>query len=82
MDFLFMMIPIVGFVIFFASLISTKKGVTTTVISFLIPIGAMVGLTISPNPETLFIILIAVSVLIYGSGRYWRNIEGFIQKRG
>jgi len=76
-----MMIPIVGFLVFLASLFSTKKGVTSTVVSILIPLGAIVGLTMSPSPETLFIILIIVSVLVYGGGRYWRNIEGFVQKR-
>jgi hypothetical protein len=82
MDFIILIVPIVGFLVFLASLFSTKKGVTTTIISILIPVGAVFGLAISPNPETLFIILIAASVLIYGGGRYWRNIEGFIQKRG
>jgi hypothetical protein len=81
MDFLFMMIPIVGFLVFLASLFSTKKGVTSTVVSILIPLGAIVGLTMSPSPETLFIILIIVSVLVYGGGRYWRNIEGFVKSR-
>ena len=81
MDLLFMMIPIVGFLVFFASLFSTKKGVTTTVISILLPLGALVGLAISPSSESLFIILIVVSILVYGGGRYWRNIEGFVQKR-
>jgi len=81
MDFLFMMIPIVGFLVFLASLFSTKKGVTATVVSILIPLGAVVGLTMSPNPETLFIVLVVVSILVYGGGRYWRNIEGFVQKR-
>jgi hypothetical protein len=81
MDFLFMMVPIVGFLVFLASLFSTKKGVTSTVVSILIPLGAIVGLTMSPSPETLFIILIVVSVLVYGGGRYWRNIEGFVKSR-
>ena len=76
-----MMIPIVGFLVFLASLFSTKKGVTSTVVSILIPLGAIVGLTMSPSPETLFIILIIVSVLVYGGGRYWRNIEGFVKSR-
>jgi hypothetical protein len=47
----------------------------------LIPMGAMVGLVMSPSPETLFIILIAVSILVYGGSRYWRNIEGFVKSR-
>lgn len=81
MDFLFMMIPIVGILIFLASLFSTKEGVTATIISILIPMGAMVGLVMSPSPETLFIILIAVSILVYGGSRYWRNIEGFVKSR-
>jgi hypothetical protein len=81
MDLLFMMVPIVGFLVFLASLFSTKKGVTATVVSILIPLGAVVGLTMSPNPETLFIVLVVVSILVYGGGRYWRNIEGFVQKR-
>jgi len=76
-----MMVPIVGFLVFLASLFSTKKGVTSTVVSILIPLGAIVGLTMSPSPETLFIILIVVSVLVYGGGRYWRNIEGFVKSR-
>ena len=81
MDFLFMMVPIVGFFVFLGSLFSTKKGVTTTVVSILIPLGAVVGLAISPSPETLFIMLVIVSFLVYGGGRYWRNIEGFVQKK-
>ena len=76
-----MMVPIIGFLVFLASLFSTKKGVTTTVISILIPLGAVVGLAMSPSPETLFIILFVVSVLVYGGGRYWRNIEGFVKSR-
>ena len=76
-----MMVPIVGFLVFLASLFSTKKGVTSTVVSILIPLGAIVGLTMSPSPETLFIILIVISVLVYGGGRYWRNIEGFVKSR-
>ena len=79
MDFIMMMIPIVGFLVFLASLFSTKQGVTATVVSILIPMGAMVGLAVSPSPETLFIILIIVSTLVYGGSRYWRNIEGFIR---
>ena len=75
------MVPIVGFLVFLASLFSTKKGVTSTVVSILIPLGAVVGLTMSPSPETLFIILIVVSVLVYGGNRYWRNIEGFVKSR-
>ena len=81
MDFLFMMVPIVGFFVFLGSLFSTKKGVTTTVVSILIPLGAVVGLAISPSPETLFIMLVIVSFLVYGGGRYWRNIEGFVKSR-
>lgn len=81
MDLLFMMVPIVGFLVFLASLFSTKKGVTATVVSILIPLGAVVGLTMSPNPETLFIVLVVVSILVYGGGRYWRNIEGFVKSR-
>ena len=79
MDLLFMMIPIVGFLVFIASLFSRKNGVTTTVVSILIPVGAIVGLTMSPSPETLFIILIIGSVLVYGGARYWRNTEGFVK---
>jgi hypothetical protein len=33
----------------------------------------------SPNPETLFIMLILISFIVYGGGRYWRNIEGFVK---
>jgi hypothetical protein len=80
MDFLFLMIPLVGFFVYLGSLFSTKKGVTTTVLSILLPLGAIVGLTMSPNPETLFIILILISFIVYGGGRYWRNIEGFVQR--
>jgi hypothetical protein len=80
MDFVFMMIPIVGLLIFLASLFSTKQGVTAVVVSILIPMGAMFGLAMSPSPETMFIILIVVSTLVYGGSRYWRNIEGFIQR--
>lgn len=81
MDSSLMMVPIVGFLIFLASLFSNKKGTTTTVVSILIPICAVIGLAMSPNPETLFIILIIASVIVYGGGKYWRNIEGFVQKR-
>lgn len=79
MDFVMMMIPIVGILVFLASLFSTKQGVTTTVVSILIPAAAVVGLTMSPSPETLFIILIIVSTLVYGGSRYWRNTEGFVR---
>ena len=79
MDFLFLMIPLVGFFVYLGSLFSTKKGVTTTVLSILLPLGAIVGLTMSPNPETLFIMLILISFIVYGGGRYWRNIEGFVK---
>jgi len=78
MDFLLMMVPIVGLFVFLASLFSTKKGVTTTVLSILLPLGALASLAMSPSPETLFITLIIISVLVYGGGRYWRNIEGFV----
>jgi hypothetical protein len=79
MDFVMMMLPIVGILVLLASLFSTKQGVTATVVSILIPAAAVVGLTMSPNPETLFIILSVVSTLVYGGGRYWRNIEGFVK---
>jgi hypothetical protein len=82
MDFIVMLIPLIAILVLIASLFSTKKGVTTTIVSILIPIVAVFGLAMSPNSETLFIMLIITSVVVYGTGRYWRNIEGFVQRRG
>ena len=75
------MVPFVGFLIFLASLFSKNKGVSITVASILIPICAVTGLILSPSSESLFLILIVTCLIVYGSGRYWRNIEGFVQKR-
>jgi hypothetical protein len=70
-------VSILAVLVLLASLFSPKQGVTTVVLSILIPIGAIVGLAISPNSETLFITLILVSLFVYGGNRYWRNVEGF-----
>jgi hypothetical protein len=67
--------------IFFASLFSPKKGVTTTILSIMVCLAIVAGLVFYPDPETLFFIVVIASFLIYGYGRFWRNEEGF-QKKG
>jgi hypothetical protein len=72
-------IIIIAAAIFFASLFSPKKGVTTTILSSLVCLSIVAGLIFYPDPETLFIIVVLASFLIYGYGRFWRNEEGFKQ---
>lgn len=73
-----MIIGVIVVIILIASFFSPNKGATVTILSFLIPLGALAGLAMSPNSETLFGILILVSFIAYGTGRYWRNPEGFV----
>ena len=54
--------------------------VTSTVLSIILVVGICVGLYMSPNPETLFMIVVVVSFVFYGTGRYWRNIEGYLSR--
>ena len=65
--------------IFLASLFSPKKGVTTTILSIMVCLSIVAGLVFYPDPETLFLIVVLASFLIYGYGRFWRNEEGFKQ---
>lgn len=74
-----MIVSILAVIVLIASFFSPKQGVTTIVISILIPLAAIAGLAVSPNSETLFITLILVSLFVYGGNRYWRNTEGFIR---
>jgi hypothetical protein len=67
--------------IFLASLFSPKKGVTTTILSIMVCLSIVAGLVFYPDPETLFLIVVLASFLIYAYGRFWRNEEGF-QKKG
>ena len=73
-------IIIIAAAIFFASLFSPKKGVTTTILSIMVCLSIVAGLIFYPDPETLFIIVVLASFLIYGYGRFWRNEEGFQKK--
>jgi hypothetical protein len=63
--------------IFLASLFSPKKGVTTTILSIMVCLSIVAGLVFYPDPETLFLIVVLASFLIYAYGRFWRNEEGF-----
>ena len=54
--------------------------VTSTVLSIILVVGICFGLYMSPNPETLFMIVVVVSFVFYGTGRYWRNIEGYLSR--
>ena len=44
-------------------------------------IAIVVGLYYSQSPEALVMIVAIASLLIYGTGRYWRNAEGFLMRR-
>ena len=81
MDSTLLMVPAFGVLIFVASLFSKNKGVSITLASILIPVCAVTGLIMSPSSESLFLILIVTCLIVYGSGRYWRNIEGFVKSR-
>jgi hypothetical protein len=72
---------VIAMIVLVASLFSPKKGVTNTVLSIIIALGVMVGLVMNPNPETFFLIVFIVSAVVYGSSRYWRSAEGFLQRR-
>ena len=72
-------IIIIAIGIFLESLFSPKKGVTTTVLSIMVCLSIVAGLIFYPDPETLFLIVVIASFLIYGYGRFWRNEEGFKQ---
>jgi undecaprenyl pyrophosphate phosphatase UppP len=41
----------------------------------------VVGLYFSRSPEALIMIVAIASLLIYATGRYWRNPEGFSTRR-
>lgn len=76
-----LIVILIAAAIFFASLFSPKKGVTTTILSIMVCLSIVAGLIFYPDPETLFFIVLIASFLIYGYGRFWRNDEGF-QKKG
>jgi len=44
-------------------------------------LAIIVGLYFSPSPEVLLIVVAVASLLVYGTGRYWRNMEGFLTRR-
>ena len=49
----------------------------TSILSILLVVGICFGLYLSPNPETLLMIVAATSFVVYGYGRYWRHPAGF-----
>jgi uncharacterized membrane protein len=44
-------------------------------------LAIVVGLYYSQSPEALIMIVAIASLLVYGMGRYWRNVEGFLTRR-
>jgi hypothetical protein len=44
-------------------------------------LAIVVGLYLSPSPEALIGIVAIVSLVLYGTGRYWRHMEGFLTRR-
>jgi hypothetical protein len=44
-------------------------------------LAIVVGLYFSPSPEALIGIVAIVSLVLYGTGRYWRHMEGFLTRR-
>ena len=44
-------------------------------------LAIIVGLYFSPSPEVLLIVVAVASLLVYGTGRYWRHVEGFLTRR-
>ncbi len=75
-----MIIGVIAIGVLIASFFSPKTGVTSTVLSIMVALGVMLGLVMNPNPETLFIVVIVISAFVYGSSRYWRSAEGFLQR--
>jgi hypothetical protein len=75
-----LIVILIAAAIFFASLFSPKKGVTATILSIMVCLSIVAGLIFYPDPETLFLIVVLASFLIYGYGRFWRNEEGFQKK--
>ena len=76
-----MILGAIAIIVLIASFFSPKKGVTTTILSIMVALGVMIGLVMNPNPETLFLVVILVSAVVYGSSRYWRSAEGFLHRR-
>jgi len=50
---------------------------TSLVLSIVLIVGVVFGLYISPNTESLVLIIAIASFVLYGFGRYWRNPSGF-----
>ena len=42
----------------------------------------VVGLYFNPSPEALLMIVAVASLILYGTGRYWRHREGFRSREG
>jgi hypothetical protein len=51
------------------------------IISILFVVGIVVGLYMNPNTETLMMIVVISTLVVYGINRYWRHPEGFLTQR-